>query len=207
VDLPHRGRRQRRADVRRASLVALVLGLRPVVHSPTPPVTVHTAAPELGVERVERLAIEHAQRQRAEHRAHMDVGAADVRLPRGLLELDHREVPIKQLVDRRLRPRVALLVDLVEQARPDLLGLRCRPEPGGTTSVRSWLFLMSGSTPVHAAPGTPHWAADPVTGPTKATLDPAPADRSRHRVRSQHSRSCVFPEAGRVGLEPTSDGL
>jgi hypothetical protein len=106
-----------------AAFVALVRCLRPVVHSPTAPVVVHTTAPQLRVERVENLAIELAQWQGAQHRAHVDVEVADVRLARRLLELDHREVPIEQLVDRCLRPGVPLLVDLVEQARPDLLGL------------------------------------------------------------------------------------
>jgi hypothetical protein len=36
----------------------------------------------------------------------------------------------RQLVDRRLRSQVSLLVDLVQQPRPDLLSLRRRPEAG-----------------------------------------------------------------------------
>jgi hypothetical protein len=43
---------------------ALVLGLGAVIHSPATPVAAHAAAAQLGVERVEDLAVELAHRRR-----------------------------------------------------------------------------------------------------------------------------------------------
>jgi hypothetical protein len=138
VDLADGGGCQRPAHVRLTAVVAPVLGLRPVVELPTPLlVAAGTAAPELGVERVEHLAVELAQWKRSEDRSHVPLEVADVRLSCRLLEVDDVEVPVEQLVDRGLRPRVAPLVDLVKQTSADLLGLAAALGPGGTTSVRS----------------------------------------------------------------------
>jgi len=116
--------------VRLAAVIALVLGLRPVVHSPTPLlVAAGAAAPELGVERVEQLAVELAQGQRSEYRSHVPVEVADVRLSCRFLEVDDVEVPVEQLVKRGFCPRVAPLVDLVEQTSADLLGFGGRLRP------------------------------------------------------------------------------
>jgi TRAP-type uncharacterized transport system fused permease subunit len=48
---------------------------------------------------------------------------ADITLLGARLNVDHFEPAIDQLVDGSRRARIALLVDLVEQPRPDLLGL------------------------------------------------------------------------------------
>src|SRR4051794_8775240 len=81
VDLPDGRRRQWTTDVRFTAVVALVLGLCLVIDLPAPLVAAGTAAPELGVERVEHLAVELAQRQRSEDRAHVPLEVADVGLP------------------------------------------------------------------------------------------------------------------------------
>jgi hypothetical protein len=66
-----------------------------------------TAATELGVERAEPLAVQFAEGQRSE------------------------KVPVEQLVNRRLRPRVAPLVDLTQQPGTRLLRLGCGSRPCG----------------------------------------------------------------------------
>jgi len=60
-----------------AALVAVVLGLRPVVDLAPPLVTAGAAAAQLGVEGVEQLAVDLAQRQQAEDWANvqLEIGA------------------------------------------------------------------------------------------------------------------------------------
>jgi len=56
-------------------------------------------------------------------------------------------VAVHELIHGRRRPRVALLIDLIEQPHPYLLGFLGGVVPAGTVSLRSMRLPVSGSSP------------------------------------------------------------
>ena len=90
-----------------------------------------SAPPELGVQRLQHLSIEPAHRHDAQHRPHVPVQPADHAVAGGRLHLRNLKPPIEQLVHRGLRTRVATLVNLVQEARPNALGIAGRRRSGG----------------------------------------------------------------------------
>jgi hypothetical protein len=90
------------------------------------PATVVAATSQLRVKRVDHLGIEPRDGESADGRPYVLLDLAEVPDPRSAFELDDVEPSIEQLVDRRACPRIAALVDLVQQLRQDLLGLAFR---------------------------------------------------------------------------------
>src|SRR5690348_9255866 len=85
--------------------------------------TVMAAASQGRVERLQRLSINLSYRDRAEQRPNVLVDLSDVAKPGGHLDVEHIQPAVKQLIHRRVGTRIALFVDLRQQARTDLLGL------------------------------------------------------------------------------------
>jgi hypothetical protein len=110
------------------------------------------AAPQLRVQPVDRLGLDPAKLQPADRRPDVILDLADVAGAGLPLDVEHLQPPVQQLVDRGLRPRAALLVDLVEQPGDGLLGSRFVSlwvARAGTVS-RSQIFLpVSWSTPAY----------------------------------------------------------
>jgi hypothetical protein len=98
-------------------------------------------SPKLGVERLQSLSIEPAHRHCAQHRPHMPVQPAHHAVARRRLQLHNLKPPVEQLVHRRLRARVATLIDLVQQPRPHPLGVPGRSRSGGNRLDQVMLLL------------------------------------------------------------------
>jgi hypothetical protein len=142
MDLPDRRRPERPAPVHPAARIALVRLRRPVVHVALAAAVVAAAA-QLGVEGVERSRVEGADLDAADQRPDVLRRVAGVRLTGTALPGAQLEVLVQELVHRRARARLALLVDLLEHARAggldQLARLRARgdqldevvPPPGG----------------------------------------------------------------------------
>ena len=114
-----------------------------------PAVAVVPAAAQLGVERVEHVGVQRPDLAVPMSGRMWFFGVAGVRRQRGLLQRRQLEVAVEQLVDRRARPRVAALVDLVQQPGPRGLGLGAAFGPAGTTSTRSCRRPVTGSLPAY----------------------------------------------------------
>jgi hypothetical protein len=91
---------------------------------------------QAGVKRIEDLGVDPANLQHSQLRADVLVDVAHVADAGRLIDVENIEVTVHKLVDRRSRTRAALLVDLIEQPGPHLLGLCGCFGPGGTTSTR-----------------------------------------------------------------------
>ncbi len=104
-------------------IVALVLALRPVLDVLDATVASLPAATQLTEESVEQVAVELAQRQPAEGWTQVYPDDALVPSARGRLDVERLEVAVKQLVDRGAGLGLPLLVDLVQQSRPNPFGL------------------------------------------------------------------------------------
>ena len=130
VHLADRRRRQWSADVRPALLRALVRAVDGVLDE-RPAVAVGAAPAEDRLVVVDRLAVELRQREVPEQRADVDADRLLVAVERGLLDVEQLQVAVHELVDRGLRARVALLVDLVDEPAADLLSLRGCLRAGG----------------------------------------------------------------------------
>jgi len=85
---------------------------------------VGSAVAELGVERVEDLTADATNREVPEKGEDVRADEAFVACARGDLDVDDLEVALQQLADRGRRPRLPVSVEVGEQPRPDLLGLR-----------------------------------------------------------------------------------
>jgi hypothetical protein len=115
VDVPERRRREAIADVRAATLVAFVRPRRPVVDAPALLRAVDAAAAQLCVERAQGLDVDCPGFEPAKERPDVLLQVLRVHLPRALSDVDRFEISVEQLVERRVRRRVALLVDLGQQ--------------------------------------------------------------------------------------------
>jgi hypothetical protein len=73
-----------------------------------------TASAKLGIERVQQFDIDSGERLSPDDRADVLADLALVPAAGRRVDVDNREPPAEQLVDRRSCARVALLVDLVE---------------------------------------------------------------------------------------------
>ena len=80
-----------------------------------------SAATELGVEGLQGLGVELADRDGAERGPNVFV-EPDTRVACGRLQFNHLEPPVEQRVHCRVSARVAALVDLSEKPSPCLLG-------------------------------------------------------------------------------------
>jgi hypothetical protein len=121
------------------------------------------------------------------------VDLADVPLPGGGLQLDDVQVPVEELVHRRLGAGVAVLVDLGEQPGPGALGLTPRGDgflevallagvhPGVHTGAEraarqlldpSALPPLGGDSP--RGHGAPYRGVDPTRDPTRNGEGPGP---------------------------------
>ena len=166
MDLPDRRRPERAAPVHPAARIALVRLRRPVVHVALAAAVVATAA-QLGVERVERARVEGAYLDAANQRPDVLRRVAVVGLAGAALPGAQLEVLVQELVHRRARARLALLVDLFEHARAGGLGQLARFGPGGISSTRL--------------------CRRPWRGPGRRT--PAPATRRSAARRSSRERA------------------
>jgi hypothetical protein len=122
VNLADGGARERLADVASALRVAVVRPVGRVVDL-DPAVAVLPAAPQDRVVRVQELAVEPRDLERAEARADVDADDLLVAVPRGVFDFEELEIAVQELVDRGLGPRVALLVDLRGEPALHLRGL------------------------------------------------------------------------------------
>ncbi|GAA4989176.1 hypothetical protein GCM10025792_41810 [Pseudonocardia tropica] len=145
--MPDGGRRERATAVRTAPVVALVLARCPVVDALRRSRAVVPAATQLGVERVEGLRADGAGLRPTEERADVQLQVPGVGAVRGRADVEGLQVPVEQLVQRRARPRAALLVDGVEEPRPRGLSAGLLPRPGSITSTRVFRFPETGSWP------------------------------------------------------------
>lgn len=121
--MPDRRRAEGAAPVRAATVVALVLGRRPVVDRVAALRAVLPAAAQLGVERVEHLRVERTNLRRAQQRRDVVAHVAAVQGERVRRAVELVEVALQQLVDRRAGARVTPLRHLGHQARADSLRL------------------------------------------------------------------------------------
>jgi hypothetical protein len=122
MDLAHRGRVHRAADVRPALRVAVVSPSDPVVDQVTGTAATRPAQAQLAVEAVQGLAVQLADLQLAQGRTEVVGDVPAIGAGRGRLDVEHLEVAVEETVDRGLRPGVATLVDLGQELGPDLLG-------------------------------------------------------------------------------------
>jgi len=81
------------------------------------------AAAELGLEGIEHPRVQRPDLHGADQRPNVLVHVPDIRLLRTALPRAHGDVLVEQLVNGRVRARLALLVDLAQQPRACLLGL------------------------------------------------------------------------------------
>lgn len=123
MDHPDASRGQRPAGVRPATLVARVWTAGAVLDQPFAPRTVIAAAPQLGVERFDRLCIQSADLDVADERPDVPVDVAEIAMAGRPLDLEDVQPAIQKLVHGRLGPRVAALVHLGDQPDTSLLGL------------------------------------------------------------------------------------
>ena len=148
VDLPDRRGRHRRTAVRRAlddlaaclgavvglaaraagpalvaDLVALVRERGAVVDGRLAVATAVTAAAEIGIELLQHLRCDLGDGDGAESGLDRAPDVAAVPVERGLFGLVRPQPVVEGRAERRLGPRVALLVDLTEKPREDLLRL------------------------------------------------------------------------------------
>ena len=121
MELTEVGRPQRIADVRAASVRALVPAGVAVLDERTT-VAARSTATQLRVQGVQRLTVDPPERQIAEHGP--DVAADELLVSGacGVLDVEYLEVPMEQLIDGRAGARTALLVDLGQKARKHLVG-------------------------------------------------------------------------------------
>ena len=178
VDQPDRRRRQRPAGM--PGLAAAAASV------PT--------SPKLGVQRLQSLGVEPAHRHCAQHRPHMPVQPADHAVAGGRLQLRNLKPPVEQLVHRRLRARVATLIDLVQQPRPHPLGVPGRRRSGGDRLDQVMPLLrhrIDAGVDAHPkrSAGQP---LDPTTGPA------ATPRRARHShtlaIRTTYGATRAFAE-------------
>jgi hypothetical protein len=120
---------ERPAVVGAAALVSLVVDVGPVLDVRAA-AAAGAARAELGVERVHRLAVDAADREGG-RALRGCVGGSGAHSRCGcVLDLQHVEVAVEELVDRGVRPGAPLLVHLGQQAGTDLLGLLGGLRPG-----------------------------------------------------------------------------
>ncbi|MEU7814332.1 hypothetical protein [Pseudonocardia sp. NPDC049154] len=172
MDVPDRRVRQWLAHVRPATLVALVRLGRAMVDLPALRPAVDAAAPELGVERVEHVGVDRAGLESADEGADVILEVSRVHEVRARADVDHLEVAVEQLVDRRRRSRVPALVDLVEHPRARGLSLSVRTRSGRNDLdevVPTPADGVDASVDAHAV-GAAGEAVDAAAGPLAACL-------------------------------------
>jgi hypothetical protein len=100
-------------------------------------VAVLAAAPEYRMEGIDRLAGELRHSEATEQRADVEAEFCFVAGACSDLDVQYVEVAVHELIDRGAGARVALLVDLPDEARACLFSLRPMPEDrAGIVSVR-----------------------------------------------------------------------
>ena len=109
---------------------------RGVRWSTPPAAAVDPAAAQLGVERVERLDAQRAGLLLAQERTNVLLQVLRVHGVRRGTDVERLQVPVEQLVQRRVRARVPTFVDLAGEPAHRLLGLGAALGPGGMTSRR-----------------------------------------------------------------------
>ncbi|AHH94078.1 hypothetical protein KALB_703 [Kutzneria albida DSM 43870] len=122
MNLADRGRSERAALMLLATRIAFVWTLCPVLDELFA-AAVHAAGSQDLVEGIERLAVEFADRELAKQRPDVVVDVAFVALARVGVDVEQFKVSIHELIDVCLGARIALLVNLVDQANPSLLGV------------------------------------------------------------------------------------
>jgi hypothetical protein len=146
----------------------------------SPASAVVAALAQLGAEGLQDLRIELANLHRAEHRPDVLADLSLVPMPGARLDVDHIEPAIDQLVHGLPSCAGCVLVNLVEQPRPDLLGFG-----------RSTRTCTDRHAQVHPAAG---WRVDPgVHGDPQCSgreaLDPAAPSLPTFAIGRRHSAS------------------
>jgi hypothetical protein len=119
------------ALMRPTPAVALVRHTSAVVDESAGTAAVGPAVTELRVERVEHLPADTTDRLGTEEREDVGADHALVARPGGHLDVDHREVALKQLGHGGRGPRLPVAVDVSEKTCPRLLRLGRGSKPGG----------------------------------------------------------------------------
>ncbi|GAB3552927.1 hypothetical protein GCM10027444_26090 [Actinopolyspora lacussalsi] len=123
MNVPDRRRTQRLALVPPTPIITLVLAPRSVIHRSPLTRAVIPTPPQLGVQRIQRVGVELADLDLPDERQHVQPRIAPiVRLRRRLTIEMLIQVPLQQLLDRRLRPRTPPLIHLVQQTSANAFG-------------------------------------------------------------------------------------
>ena len=170
------------AAVGMAPVVAFVGSRRSVVGQAIAAAAAHPALAELRVEAVEDLAVELPDLELSKGWPDVVLDVALVCAARRLLDVEHVEVPVHELVDRRLRSGVPSLVELGEELGADPLRLgRCRCELDEVVSLARQRILAGVDThAVHAARQFVDAAASPPWAGRSLRHDIQGSDRLRH---------------------------
>lgn len=219
VDLPDRRLPERPARVRLALhhdavVVLLVQAARPARPAAVPdrPALVRRGGPmidpgrvsavllalaHLSVERVQHLAVQPAHGQPTDQRPDVLVDVPDVGAPGRLLDIEHLEVPVEELVDGGSDPWVSLLVHLVQQAGMTFSASLSALGPGAAEAA---LDHYRQALDVAGRIGQRYWQArahDGI-GHIMAAANDRPAARAHWQQALKHYRDLGVPK------QPTS---
>ena len=193
MDLPHGGRRQGLAGV---TPYGPSRALRP-------------AAPEPCVEVLEQLGVDLCDRQVSERGPDVLLDLAEVAGARREVELDDLKPPVEQLRERGGGPGLPALVDLVEQPDPGSLCLGRRVDDLAEVVLATGERVDAGVHPHAELAARQLFDTAAVPLPTGRTSGHAGHCRPHPCHEPCHGRRqwMEFSQVGRVGLEPTTEGL